>query len=244
MENEHRIYGKETEINADTVKELYNNRAKTMGTTNPYTSVLLGDQNPEYAEKWNAFEKEHILPMLDIVPDDRVLDIGCGIGRWAETLIPLCSYYCGTDFSSEMIKLAQQRIRIQDKSYDFVNCSFQDILENVAGRNFTKVIIAGVCMYINDKDLRECFASLKKMLAPNARLYLTETVAIEERLTLNNFYSAAMKTDYNVIYRTAKQYNDVYETIGGKVLKQDFLPHLNKEHEYSETDRWYTLLQV
>ena len=64
---------------------------------NPYVSVLLGDQNPEYALAWNTFEKENILPKMDINDTCNVLDIGCGIGRWAEVLIPRSGYDGGDD---------------------------------------------------------------------------------------------------------------------------------------------------
>jgi len=37
------------------------------------------------------------------------LDIGCGIGRWAENIIDHCGEYIGTDFSDEMIKQAGER---------------------------------------------------------------------------------------------------------------------------------------
>ena len=79
-----------------------------------------------------------------------------------------------------------------------------------------------------------------------AKVYFTETIALEERLTLNQFYSEALKADYDVIYRTESEYNQVYESwlnAGFQIREQGMLPHLNKEKEYSETDRWYTILE-
>ena len=244
MENERRIYGTQVEINAGAVQDLFDSRAKSMGERNPYTSVLLGDQNPEYAEKWNKFEKDYILPELNITSADSVLDIGCGIGRWAETLIPLCGYYCGADFSAEMIKIAKERNKFEGKKYDFVNCSFQEIAERCKGKKFSKIIISYICMYINDKDLKKCFESLSDLLDEHGIFYFTETVAIKERLTLKDFYSSAMKTDYSTIYRTPEEYLFYYKDVwGGVITKQGFHPHLNKEKEYSETDRWYSILK-
>lgn len=246
MENEHRIYGKATDINALTVQDLFNTRAKSMGETNPYTSVLLGDQNPSYAAEWNSFEKEHILPQLKLSEDCSFLDIGCGLGRWAESVIPLCGYYCGVDFSAEMIKTARERIHFEGKKYDFINCSFQETAEKLAGKKFNRLVISYICMYINDGDLQKCFESLRDLLEEHCIIYLTETVAIKERLTLKEFYSSAMKTDYSTIYRTPAEYTEVYRktivSTGGGIV-QGFHPHLNKEKEYSETDRWYSLIE-
>ena len=62
---ENRIYGKKVDIKGENTKEFYNNRARAMkDMDNPYVSVLLGDQNPEYALMWNTFEKENILPKM------------------------------------------------------------------------------------------------------------------------------------------------------------------------------------
>ena len=46
----------------------------------------------------------------------------------------------------------------------------------------------------------------------HAKVYFTETIAVSERLTLDQFYSEALKADYDVIYRTEEEYNRVYET--------------------------------
>lgn len=83
--NEHRIYNEKADINKSNTREFYDNRARKIHDMNcPYTSVLLGDQNPENAAKWNMYERENILPKLKITKNSNVLDIGCGMGRWAE----------------------------------------------------------------------------------------------------------------------------------------------------------------
>lgn len=246
MENKHRIYGKSTDINASSVQELFNKRAQTMGENNPYTSVLLGDQNPAYAKEWNEFEKKNLLPKLNLDENCSFLDIGCGLGRWAESVVPLCGYYCGVDFSRDMIISARERIHFEDRKYDFVNCSFQEVAKKLEGKKFNRIIVSYICMYINDDDLENCFESLKSLIAPNAILYFTETVAIKERLTLKDFYSTAMQVDYSTIYRTPEEYIKLYEKFlvtDKSKIESGFHPHLNKEKEYSETDRWYTLIR-
>ena len=123
---------------------------------NPYVSVLLGDQNPEYALAWDAFEKENILPKMQIDETCRVLDIGCGMGRWAEALIPKCGYYCGTDLSSEMVKFAEEHNRFPEKSYDFLNYGFEEFCalpETKVPGKFNRLWICGIMMYINDEAL-------------------------------------------------------------------------------------------
>ena len=82
---------------------------------------------------------------------------------------------------------------------------------------------------------------LLKKMDEHARIYFTEIIALAERLTLNEFYSEALKADYDVIYRTEAEYNQIYKSwleAGFQIAEQGMLPHFNKE-----TDRRYTILE-
>lgn len=248
--SEHRIYDRKHAINTKNTQSFYDDRARRAGEmNNPYVAVLLGDQDPQHALDWDSFEKKYILEQLRIDRDSSVLDIGCGIGRWAESVIPLAGYYLGADFSAEMIKTAKHRCEFPGRAYDFINASFQEIAAmrpEALGRRFNRVTIGGVCMYINDEDLGGCLSGLVELLDKHCVMYLTETVAVETRLTLDECPSEALKTTYDVIYRTPAEYNRCYETLfqaGFHIVKQDYLPHLNNEKGFSETDRWYTIFE-
>lgn len=248
--SEKRIYGEKININSNHTKDFYNHRAKSIqNMANPYVSVLLGDQNPEYALAWDTYEKENILPKMQIDDHSKVLDIGCGMGRWAEVLIPGSGYYCGTDLSPEMVKCAKERNQFPEKSYDFLNYGFEEFCalpETKLPCRFNRLWICGIMMYINDDALLTGMEQLLDKMDAQAKVYFTETIALEERLTLNQFYSEALKAEYDVIYRTEMEYNQIYErwlAAGFQILEQGMLPHLNKEEEYRETDRWYTILK-
>lgn len=245
-----RIYGKKVDINAEHTQNFYDARAKSIkNMANPYVSVLLGDQNPEYALAWDVFEKENILPKMQIDDTSRVLDIGCGMGRWAEALIPISGYYCGTDLSAEMIKYAKERNYFSEKAYDFLNYGFEEFCalpKTQLPCQFNRLWICGIMMYVNDEVLFSGMEHLLDKMDVHAKVYFTETIALKERLTLNQFYSEALKTDYDVIYRTEEDYNQMYKTwisAGFRIIEQGLLPHLNKEKEYSETNRWYTIME-
>ena len=249
--SKHRIYSEKIDINTNNTMNFYNERAKKVSTMNcPYTAVLLGDQNSNHAAEWDKFEKKYILPELELDKNSRVLEIGCGMGRWAETVIPIVKCYRGVDFSSGMIEVASSRCNFGGNyNYDFINASFQQAVSNTEmfkGIKFNRVIIGGVCMYINDSDICMCIRKLNDLLDEKCKMFITETVAVETRLTLNECPSEALKTTYDVIYRTPVEYNEYFTSLlnnGFHILKQDYLPHLNKEAEYSETDRWYTIFE-
>ena len=249
MENGKRIYGDKLEINTLKTKELYNERAERLSQMqSPYTSVLLGDQNPEYADKWDAEEKKKILPFLDVKKTSSILDLGCGIGRWAETLIPLCGDYTGVDFSSGMIRNAAERCRLlMNENIQFICSSVQNYLENLnTDKKYNVIIISYVCMYINDSEMKQVMNKLLQHASGDCTIYFIDTIALEKRLTLNEIYSQALKSNYSAIYRTIdelKYYYSCLEEKGFSEISSGFMPKFNNEKAFSETDRYYTILK-
>lgn len=246
---EKRIYGKKFEIDTEKTRMLYNKRAGNLDNMKSvYTSVLLGDQNPEYANEWDAEEKKHIMPFLNASSNSTVLDLGCGIGRWAECLMPVCKSYIGVDFSSEMTAAANKRCsEYVSESKRFICSSAQEYLSSPASNEKPSIIIVSyVCMYINDSDIENCFKKILEMADEKCVIYFIDTVALKERLTLNEIYSEALKSDYSALYRTVDEYNKLFEIFtdaGFKKAAEGFMPKLNNEVQYSETDRHYTILK-
>lgn len=253
-----RIYKEKAAISQENTRNFYNQRALKLlgGGQNgnekyecPYTSVLLGDQNPDYARQWNRFERNSILPKLNITKDCDVLDLGCGMGRWAEHVIPLCHTYCGADFSSEMIRAAEQRDYGRTGNYRFFDCSLQDFLKGQAGElpvKFNRLIIVGVFMYINDDELRECLAKLMNLFREDTVVYIAETVGLGQRLTLREFYSETLGCSYDAIYRTPEEYGQMFQVLkqnGCREVEQGFFPALDREQSFGETGRWYIVFE-
>lgn len=243
-----RVYGQQVDLDSQKIQEFFNKRAidfmHNKRTRN--TTVLLGDGNTDYADNWNLYEKTHILPILDIKPNDTVLDIGCGIGRWAEHLLPLCGQYIGTDISQEMITAAAKLFASKYKQAKFINASFQEIFNNfeIKENQFNKIIIAGVSMYLNDTDLNRCYEQLCNYLAPNGILYLEESVGIKERLSLNNIWSETLNSHYWAVYRTVAEYLKLLKPLTDctTVIQHGYLNVLDKK-ELQETGHWHIILR-
>ena len=95
-----RIYGTRTDINEQEVRDFYNKRAALASSMkNPLSAVVNGEQNPEQADTRSRYDREYIVPRLDLTQNSAVLDIGCGMGRFAEMVLPLCGRYLGADFA-------------------------------------------------------------------------------------------------------------------------------------------------
>lgn len=247
MENKKtRIYGENVNINKNKVKSFWNKRAEKYSEKNPYKAVKCNDSNSNYANLLDEYEKEKILPKLGINENSKVLDIGCGIGRLAEIIAPKCNYYLGTDFADDLLKIAKDRMG-SNKNCDFDECDFINLYNNkIAKKNgpFNTVLLAGVAMYINDEELKMGFKNLLKILDKKATIYVCQPIATQSRLTLEEFYSKELKTEYNVIYRTIDECIDTFKELidnGFEVVENErFLTEIK---QYSDTERHYFILR-
>ncbi len=96
-----RIYGTRTDINEQEVRDFYNKRAALASSMkNPLSAVVNGEQNPEQADTRSRFDREYIVPRLDLTPNSAVLDIGCGMGRFAEMGASVMRKVSGRGFRS------------------------------------------------------------------------------------------------------------------------------------------------
>lgn len=246
--DEKRVYQKKIDVRPENIQSFYDKRARTVADREEaYTTVLLGDQNPQYARQWDAYEKSFILSKLRLDETKNVLDIGCGMGRWTKTVAPLCNQYYGLDFSEDMVRLAKEHF--SQPPYDrctFLHASLDEALQfgTLPEKFFDAVIIAGVSMYINDALLQFCYEHLPHVLRKGAILYIEESVAVKERLTLNHIWSEGLKDDYDAIYRTREEYQEIMTPLrqSCRVLEDDYMDALDKK-EFSETSHWYTILE-
>lgn len=243
--DERRIYGKKIAIDKDKVRGFYNRQAAS--SESKMGSVFLGNQSPEVLEQKNSYCKDYILPMLDAKDHTRVLDLGCGIGRWAEFVLPNCGCYCGVDFSEEMIRAAEQTCNSQGGSFQLHCMSVVDAAAQDAafyGSTFDLVIISGVLMYLNDPDVERIFRCLPSLLAERCTIYSAEPIGLERRLTLNDFPSQTFHTEYSAIYRTHEEYDAFFAPLlksGFSVAKREPMPKFGEN--YADTARYYTILR-
>ena len=243
---ESRVYKEKININTEKTRAFYDQRARTIeNRKQKYTTVLLGDQDPLYASRWDEYEKTFIMPKLHITQNTNVLDLGCGMGRWADSLDGECQVYCGVDFSAEMIKAAQNKKRGGD--FRFYNMSVKDALsdQNILKNKYDVVIMTGVSMYINDRELAECYALFKNAVNDGALIYFEESVGKTQRLTLNQIWSENLGAYYGAIYRTRKEYMELLKSQIRSIefVEEGYMDVLDKE-EQSETSHWYALFHL
>jgi SAM-dependent methyltransferase len=113
-------------------------------------------------------------PWLNIAPGTRVLDVGCGVGRWSSLLAERGGLVTGIDLSPTMIHEAKRRA---DAKGVAPRCRFlvQDLAQLDAGDTFDLVLGVTVLQHILDPHaLRAAIQRLADHLAPGGRLVLLE----------------------------------------------------------------------
>ena len=73
-------------INYNETKQFFKKRAERFKEDNPYSVTMYQDDNQELVRERNQKEVDKLLPLLKLQKESRVLDVGCGIGRWADEI--------------------------------------------------------------------------------------------------------------------------------------------------------------
>lgn len=247
-----RIKNENVVIDADSIHDFYAKRAVNKVTIDIDAPVVLcADKAPEKIEYWTKYEIENRLPLFRLNENSKVLELGFGTGRIAKYLTDTAETYVGIDYVKEFVELAKQRadIKKNGKTY-FLNASLQQLVNEEIqlpiNTKFNRFIISGgVLMYINEEILKDCIAKLTSFLDETCIIYISEPIALEERLTLNKFYSDNLDSEYSAIYRTISEYNQIFKPLydhGFKLkVEEEFFKADIKNQK--ETKQWLFILE-
>ncbi|PXB97919.1 class I SAM-dependent methyltransferase, partial [Pseudomonas aeruginosa] len=105
MTDKQRIKGRPVAIDYESTLAFFEGRA-AREYRNALSSTMYQDQQPELVEERDRREKLRVAPGLALGMARRVLDIGCGIGRWGWLLAEEAPQadYLGIDFSAALVE--------------------------------------------------------------------------------------------------------------------------------------------
>ncbi|MCH5249288.1 MAG: class I SAM-dependent methyltransferase [Lachnospiraceae bacterium] len=243
-----RLRREKIEINYKETQHFFQKRAQKYNMENPYSVTMYQDNNPELVKERNKVEVSRLRPLLHLTAESRVLDVACGIGRWADAILEDIDEYCGVDFSKELIEIANKRNN--RNNFAFYEGSISEIdkvlLANGKGK-YNTVLMVGIVMYLNDNDLFSTLNAIEKVCEEHTVLCVREPIGISERLTLKDFYSDELQDNYNAIYRTREEFKEVFEATlfkrGFSITKEGFVfnePSLNNR---KETSQYYYIIE-
>lgn len=248
---ESRIYGREQVIDQEEVKQLYARRADKSDRVHVDAPVVLSsDVDIKNIELWTDWELKRWFPMLGLNEESIVFELGFGTGRMTKYILPIVKRYVGVDYVKEFVDIVRKRDDIDGKEKAlFFNEDFEEFLAKVHTMElprFTHFFLSGgVFMYMNDRVVRKCMEEMEKMLDEKSILYISEPVALEERLTLHSFYSKQIDNNYSAIYRTEEEYKELFRPFleKGYVCKVSELFFEEDIKKQKETQQWMFILE-
>lgn len=202
----------------------------------------------ETADKRHKAELEVVLPLLALDSESRVVEIGCGAGRWAHTVTadirPLVEKYVGVDFSPSLIEIAREKHKsLSNAEFHVMAADALNVEVLSAGAKFSHGIVVALLLYLNDDSVSKLVSDLGELIRPGGKLYIREPICTEEqRLALIGEYSESIQKTYNAVYRTHAEYVELIERTGRfRVVTSGVMPDpLFKK--YKETCHKYYLV--
>lgn len=243
-----RIKKEITEIDYGKSKQFFQNRAGKFMEDNPYSVTMYQDDHKELVQERNKRETQKLLSFLHPGSQSRVLDIACGIGRWADALPDIIEEYCGIDFSDELIEIAKKRNN--RTNFSFLQGSATEIEKALAHHGkgkYNTVLMIGILMYINDNDMMSALNQVIRCCEKHATVCIREPIGLSERLTLKDFFSDELKDNYNAIYRTREEnmhfFNKTFLKEGFSITNEGFLFDEDALNNRKETAQYYYILE-
>lgn len=245
-----RILGEKINIDYNDTLAFFNGRGVNKELKNKYNYVLFQDDNPELAEKRDQIEKEKISKMLSWDKNQVVLDLGCGIGRWGEEILKKELTYVGIDYCKQFITIGLENLKEFAGKVELFQGGLQTFRETLQNQSefqvFDKVFVNGVFMYLNDMDLKEALHNIGTVCKESCEIYIKETAALDERLTLDKIYSENLTQKYTAIYRSIVEYDDLLNEIlvkkfGFTIKKQEALFEAGLRNRAETLDYYFIL---
>jgi 2-polyprenyl-3-methyl-5-hydroxy-6-metoxy-1,4-benzoquinol methylase len=130
---------------------------------------------PRYYNRLIDFcQRRALAPWLAVRAGTRVLDVGCGVGRWSCLLAARGALVTGVDLSRTMIEQAQRRAQARGLS-DRCRFIVQDAAELEVGESFDLILCVTMLQHMLDVGaLHAALGRLVAHLAPQGRLVVLE----------------------------------------------------------------------
>lgn len=197
------------ELSQQAVSDFFEQRAQKFDAQHPLTSILYQDEHPEIAQQRDQLEKEKVVPLLGLSENYSVLDIGCGIGRWAKDVCGLVKFYYGVDASPSLIDLAKGFCPAPNVLFECYSADAltDEVLDQFAP--FDRVILSGILIYLNDDQVSRMLGLISRHCRADAVIYIREPMGVSERLSLDQHWSQELNARYSAVYRTSADVTEI-----------------------------------
>lgn len=128
-----------------------------------------GSASEDVARLTGAYTARQVASALEFTPNDRVLELGCGVGRIGLQLAPKVGRWEGADISANMLEVARSRLAA------YSNVGFTELkrsrLDGIADASFDKVYCVAVFIHMDKEDFFLYLEEIARVLKPGGLLY-------------------------------------------------------------------------
>jgi SAM-dependent methyltransferase len=208
----------------------WEDRARRFATHGSGLAAVCSYGMPEFYNRMIHYSQQLALePWIDVAAGARVLDVGCGVGRWSSLLAARGAQVTGVDLSPTMIDEANRRAKADGVE---TRCRFvvQDLAQLDAGEVFDLVIGVTVLQHILDPEaLRMAVQRMSDHLAPGGRMVLLEAAPahVAERCDTTVF-RARQRSVYLKLFADAGLELRAITGVDPAPFKTWLLPHLRQ----------------
>jgi len=180
---------------------------------------------PDYDAYRDHAELAAVQSLLPELPQHwRVLDIGCGPGRWTARLAQRCSAVTAIDFSDEMLNHARLYCRQSgvEQKVTFQQSRVEEVEVNTLNGPFDLVLCMGVLQYVSPANLQNAAERIARCVKPGGYLLHRESRArVEHVRQLQNESANTMRS----FYRRSDSYPALFAPHGFSSLgRRSILP--------------------
>jgi SAM-dependent methyltransferase len=151
----------------ESYKQFWNHQAAT-----PESALLAvdGSASEEVVQITGQYTARQVATSLELGPEDRILELGCGVGRIGRELAPHCQHWTGVDISENMISHARDRLG------HLGNTAFHQLsrtrLDALGDDSLTKAYSVAVLCHMDKEDLFIYLNELYRTVRPGGLIYV------------------------------------------------------------------------
>jgi len=156
-------------------REYWNARAARYATRGEGLAAVCAFGMPAFYNWYiHLLQHQALAPWLAVPPESRVLEIGCGVGRWTRRLARAGGHVVGFDLSRTMIDDARRRAQRENLG---ARCRFfvADCAEFSINEKFERILGVTVLQHVVDaRRFAQAIDGVARHLAPTGKAVLLE----------------------------------------------------------------------
>ena len=151
---------------------------------------------------------------LQVKRDGSVLDLGSGIGVWAEDFAGRFSRVTAVEGSHTLFQSLQERCA----RYTNLHPIHGDVRNFEPAASYDLVFLGGLLMYLNERDVIALLRKLVPCLQPGGMILCRESTVRGD--------AVALRGNYQVVYRSVSDYRRIFAQCGLSI------PHVERNEPY------------